>query len=347
MLSSILTSGKQTKNQINDLFSKQIEIIEKQVESKSKNNVDLEDDNEQGLKQTQEDKEQMDADRIRRTLFVGNVSINAKKNDIRKVFTQYGEIEKVWFRSIPVDRATKKENVKLPVRAAVLMGKIQEGAQSQNCYILFKDAKSAKSATQQDGQLFMNLHLRCTLEGQKKKDHIKTAFVGNLPFDIEEEEVRKAFEEAFGQINYVRVIKDPYRHVGKGFGYVSFNEFQSLKKALQAQTIEIKGREVRIKKAAETTKREGKELNNAKNAFQRIQKKQQFSQKGKRPRKNTQNKEQTQNKQEKQQFRVQIHKKIQKMKKKRYNPKEIKEQINNIKTQRKTQVKDTNIFNQY
>ncbi|CAD8101819.1 unnamed protein product [Paramecium primaurelia] len=347
MLSSILTSGKQTKNQINDLFSKQIEIIEKQVESKSKNNVDLEDENEQGLKQTQEDKEQMDADRIRRTLFVGNVSINAKKNDIRKLFTQYGEIEKVWFRSIPVDRATKKENVKLPVRAAVLMGKIQEGAQSQNCYILFKDAKSAKSATQQDGQLFMNLHLRCTLEGQKKKDHIKTAFVGNLPFDIEEEEVRKAFEEAFGQINYVRVIKDPYKHVGKGFGYVSFNEFQSLKKALQAQTIEIKGREVRIKKAAETTKREGKELNNAKNAFQRIQKKQQFSQKGKKPRKNTQNKDQTQNKQEKQQFRVQIHKKIQKMKKKRYNPKEIKEQINNIKTQRKTQVKDTNIFNQY
>lgn len=55
----------------------------------------------------------------------------------------------------------------------------------------------------------MNLHLRCTLEGQKKKDHIKTAFVGNLPFDIEEEEVRKAFEEAFGEINYVRVIKDP------------------------------------------------------------------------------------------------------------------------------------------
>lgn len=73
----------------------------------------------------------MDADRIRRTLFVGNVSINAKKNDIRKEFTKYGEvsiknnqIEKVWFRSIPVDRATKKENVKLPVRAAVLMGKI-------------------------------------------------------------------------------------------------------------------------------------------------------------------------------------------------------------------------------
>ncbi|CAD8206408.1 unnamed protein product [Paramecium octaurelia] len=346
MLSSILTSGKQTKNQINDLFSKQIEIVEKQVESKSKNKVDLEEDNEQGAQQTQEDKEQLDADRIKRTLFVGNVSINAKKNDMRKLFTQYGEIEKVWFRSIPVDRKTKKENVKLPVRAAVLMGKIQEGAQSQNCYILFKDVKSAKSATQQDGQLFMNLHLRCTLEGQKKKDHIKTAFVGNLPFDIEEEEVRKAFEEAFGEINYVRVIKDPQRHVGKGFGYVCFNEFLSLKKALQAQTIEIKGREVRIKKAAETTKREAKELNNAKNAFQRIQKKQQISQKGRRPRSNTQNKEQTQNKQEKQQFRVQIHKKIKKLKKKRYNPMEIKEQINNIKTQRKTQVKDTNIFNQ-
>ncbi|CAD8120527.1 unnamed protein product [Paramecium sonneborni] len=42
------------------------------------------------------------------------------------------------------------------------------------------------------------------------------------------------------------------------------------KKALQAQTIEIKGRELRIKRAAETTKREAQEFNNGKNTFKCI-----------------------------------------------------------------------------
>lgn len=103
-------------------------------------------------------------------------------------------------------------------------------------------------------------------------DHLRTAFVGNLPFDIEEEEVREAFQQ-FGEIAYVRVIKDPYNHKGKGFGYVSFKEFGSLKRALQAETVQVKDREVRIKKASEQTKTAVQ--SNPKNAFRRISERQQ------------------------------------------------------------------------
>lgn len=66
-----------------------------------------------------------------------------------------------------------------------------------------------------------------------KEDFSKTAFVGNLPFNIEEEEVRSEFEQ-FGPIRYVRLIRDPVTHNGKGFGYVCFEQFISLKNALQA-----------------------------------------------------------------------------------------------------------------
>ena len=68
---------------------------------------------------------------------------------------------------------------------------------------MFADIESAtKAATKLDGLLFKDLHLRCNLETKKtvnyiyifKEDFSKTAFVGNLPFNIEEEEVRSEFE---------------------------------------------------------------------------------------------------------------------------------------------------------
>lgn len=61
--------------------------------------------------------------------------------------------------------------------------------------MLFSDIESAtKAATKLDGFLYKDLHLRCNLETKKTEDFSKTAFVGNLPFNIEEEEVRSEFE---------------------------------------------------------------------------------------------------------------------------------------------------------
>ena len=96
---------------------------------------------------------------------------------------------------------------------------------------MFSDIESAtKAATKLDGLLYKDLHIRCNLETKKTVNHIcnifkedfsKTAFVGNLPFNIEEEEVRSEFEQ-FGPIRYVRLVRDSVTHNGKGFGYVCF-----------------------------------------------------------------------------------------------------------------------------
>ena len=57
-------------------------------------------------------------------------------------------------------------------------------------------------------------------EGESKKnDYETTVFIGNLPFRIEEEDVRSHFEQA-GTVEYVRIIRDPVTLQGKGFGYV-------------------------------------------------------------------------------------------------------------------------------
>lgn len=79
---------------------------------------------------------------------------------------------------------------------------------------------------------------------------MRTAFVGNLPFEAEDEEVRKVFEQ-FGEIEYVRLIRDKFTRQGKGIGYVCFKEFKGLKNALKGGEVVFRERALRISKAQE------------------------------------------------------------------------------------------------
>lgn len=58
-----------------------------------------------------------------------------KKQELAKLFEIYGKIEKIWFRSVPVERS----GTKIPIRAAVITKKFREGSQSMNAYVLFVD----------------------------------------------------------------------------------------------------------------------------------------------------------------------------------------------------------------
>jgi len=53
------------------------------------------------------------------------------------------------------------------------------------------------------------------------KDHKRSVFVGNLPFDVQDEDVWNTFERC-GEIEFVRIVRDKKTNVGKGFGYVQF-----------------------------------------------------------------------------------------------------------------------------
>jgi RNA recognition motif-containing protein len=74
-------------------------------------------------------------------------------------------------------------------------------------------------------------------------------YVGNLPYDVSEDELRQAFE-AFGQISSVNIIKDRYTGESKGFGFV---EMPSRDEALAAISglngKELKGRTLNVNEA--------------------------------------------------------------------------------------------------
>ena len=76
-------------------------------------------------------------------------------------------------------------------------------------------------------------------------------YVGNLNYDISEEELRTIFEE-HGAVDSVKIIMDKYSGRSKGFGFIEMpndNEGQNAVENL-ADT-DIKGRTLKVNKARE------------------------------------------------------------------------------------------------
>jgi len=58
-------------------------------------------------------------------------------------------------------------------------------------------------------------------------------YVGNLPWEIQEEELRKSFEE-FGQVASATIIKDKFTNKPRGFGFVEMPEKEEALAAIKA-----------------------------------------------------------------------------------------------------------------
>ena len=74
-------------------------------------------------------------------------------------------------------------------------------------------------------------------------------YVGNLSYEVTEEDLEKAFE-AFGQIESVKIIKDNYSGRSKGFGFVEMPNNADAQSAINGlNEKELKGRKVKVNTA--------------------------------------------------------------------------------------------------
>lgn len=91
-------------------------------------------------------------------------------------------------------------------------------------------------------------------EGQTKvqqDDFHTTVFIGNIPFIVSEEELR-AFFVPCGDIENVRLVRDPKTFLGKGIGYVMYKTKEAMQKAIKdLDGAKFKGRELRVKRAVD------------------------------------------------------------------------------------------------
>ena len=76
-------------------------------------------------------------------------------------------------------------------------------------------------------------------------------YVGNLSFDMSEEDLQEAFSK-FGEIISAVIVKDRVSGRSRGFGFVEFAENESAQSAKEAMNgKEVKGRPLKVDEAKE------------------------------------------------------------------------------------------------
>ena len=74
-------------------------------------------------------------------------------------------------------------------------------------------------------------------------------YVGNLPFKLEEEDLKEIFEE-YGEVSSVKIITDKFSGRSKGFGFVEMPDDGVANQAIQElDGAEVDGRNLRVNEA--------------------------------------------------------------------------------------------------
>eukprot|EP00002_Diphylleia_rotans_P002387 TRINITY_DN1150_c0_g4_i2.p1 TRINITY_DN1150_c0_g4~~TRINITY_DN1150_c0_g4_i2.p1 ORF type:complete len:485 (-),score=132.62 TRINITY_DN1150_c0_g4_i2:112-1566(-) len=194
-----------------------------------------------------------------RTVFVGNVDLKATQQQIKAFFTKYGAVESVRLRSVPV------ADMRLPRRASCILQQYHPSRESCNAYVVFQSTESVEKALGASGTIFQERHIQVDrITGDKTFDCSRTIFVGNLPFETENESLFQHFAQC-GEVEGVRIVRDKETGLGKGFAYVCFKSEASVNNAFLIKDQKFQKRILRISHAVdpETAKRKAK-----KNAYQ-------------------------------------------------------------------------------
>jgi len=74
-------------------------------------------------------------------------------------------------------------------------------------------------------------------------------YVGNLPFTVGSEKLKEIFA-SYGEIEEATVISDKFSGRSKGFGFVTFKDDESAKKAIsEMNDKEVEGRNLKVNEA--------------------------------------------------------------------------------------------------
>jgi RNA recognition motif-containing protein len=83
-------------------------------------------------------------------------------------------------------------------------------------------------------------------------------YVGNLSFDVSEDEIRQAFE-AFGEVSSVNIITDRYSGQPRGFGFVEMPDKGEAQAAIEnLNGKELSGRALNVNEARPRADRGGR-----------------------------------------------------------------------------------------
>ena len=83
-------------------------------------------------------------------------------------------------------------------------------------------------------------------------------YVGNMSYEVQEDDLRQAFSE-FGQVDSVTIIIDKYSGRSKGFGFVEMSSKEAGQAAIEGLNgKDLKGRALNVNEARPQEKRESR-----------------------------------------------------------------------------------------
>ncbi|OQR95989.1 RNA-binding protein [Achlya hypogyna] len=197
-----------------------------------------------------------DDEKAPRTIFVGNVSLEATAEELKKFFSSCGKVESARLRSLPVAGCAVDQHGKQNLVKKVCANKklFVEGRDNCNAYVVFASEESIEKALALNGAEFHEKKLRVDRK-VPTIDAKRTVFVGNVAFTATEDDLRRHFEaniekddedEGSALVESVRLIRDKDTHLGKGFGYVLLKDVPTATKALKLNGSKIGKRELRV-----------------------------------------------------------------------------------------------------
>lgn len=185
------------------------------------------------------------AEENQRTLFVSNVPVSVSRKRLLQFFsaTSLPKPLSVRIRSLAVDSDSK-----LPFKLAVQKGQLNESRKSCHAYVKYDSVEQVVQATEHFGGTVLDgQHLSVCAADDEVMDKKKSVFVGNLPLDIEDEQLWSLFDGL--TVKRVRVVRDGRTGVGKGFAIVMLSSREQARKAIEKHGEEHFGRQLRVFRA--------------------------------------------------------------------------------------------------
>lgn len=87
--------------------------------------------------------------------------------------------------------------------------------------------------------------------GDNTEPEIFNIYLTNLSFRVDEEVLKSAFGK-FGAVYETSIVRDPLTKRSRGFGFVSFNSEEELRRALEMNGQELEGRQIKVERAKRT-----------------------------------------------------------------------------------------------
>jgi nucleolar protein 12 len=220
------------------------------------------------------DAAEVEAAKLPRTVFVGNVSVETSKRALQQYFKRHaGAVESVRFRVTPVDMDSK-----MPRKAKQITGKVGAHRTSQAAFVVFAEEAAVERALALNMQELDGHHLRVDRAAPKRDpaapgigaadaatyDPPRSVFLGNLAWDTEDEDVIRFFSRAEalaecpelrGALEAVRLVRDPASGLGKGFGFALFKSKAAARAAISLDGQTLGKRPVRVSKVQVVSER--------------------------------------------------------------------------------------------